>query len=150
MATCLQRASAGDAAAVRDLVRAAYARWVPVIGREPAPMLADYDQAVRDHIVDMLFVDGQLTGVIELVVEPECVFIENVAVRPDAAGKGHGRALMAHAAEIARVAGRERLRLATNALMTRNIAFYQRLGYAVDGKETLDDREIVYMSNVVV
>jgi N-acetylglutamate synthase-like GNAT family acetyltransferase len=149
MATCLRRASTGDAAAVRDLVRAAYAQWVPIIGREPAPMLADYDHAVRNHIVDMLFVDGQLTGVIELVVEPECVFIENVAVRPDAAGKGHGWALMAHAAKIARMAGRERLRLCTNALMTRNIAFYQRLGYAVDRKETLDDREIVYMTAVV-
>lgn len=30
-----------DAIAIRALVRAAYARWVPVIGREPRPMQAD-------------------------------------------------------------------------------------------------------------
>ncbi|RVC49448.1 GNAT family N-acetyltransferase, partial [Mesorhizobium sp. M00.F.Ca.ET.038.03.1.1] len=31
-------AEAADAAAIRDIVRAAYAKWVPVIGREPLPM----------------------------------------------------------------------------------------------------------------
>ena len=149
MATCWRRAGAGDAAAVRGLVLAAYAKWVPIIGREPQPMLADYDNAVRNHIVDMLFVEGQLTGVLELVIEPDCVFIENVAVRPDAVGKGHGGALMAHAAEFARAAGRDRLRLCTNTLMTENIALYQHLGYAVERTETLDDREIVYMNAVV-
>ena len=43
-----------DASAVRELTRTAYAKWVPVIGREPKPMGADYDRAVRDHIVDLL------------------------------------------------------------------------------------------------
>ena len=36
-----------DAHIVRALVRSAYAKWVPVIGREPLPMVADYDRAVR-------------------------------------------------------------------------------------------------------
>ena len=30
-----------DAEAIRDLVRAAYAKWVPLIGREPMPMKED-------------------------------------------------------------------------------------------------------------
>ncbi|HZY55656.1 MAG TPA: GNAT family N-acetyltransferase, partial [Reyranella sp.] len=34
-------AAPGDAAAIRALVRAAYAKWVPVLGREPRPMQAD-------------------------------------------------------------------------------------------------------------
>ena len=37
----LRRAVADDAAAVRVLTREAYAKWVPVIGREPLPMRAD-------------------------------------------------------------------------------------------------------------
>jgi GNAT superfamily N-acetyltransferase len=85
--------------------------------------------------------------VIELVVEPECVLIENVAVRPDQAGKGHGRALMAHAVEVARSIGRKRLRLYTNQLMAKNISLYQCLGYAIDRQETAPDgRQIVHMS----
>jgi N-acetylglutamate synthase-like GNAT family acetyltransferase len=143
----LRRATPDDAAAVRVLVRAAYAKWVPVLGREPKPMTADYDQAVRNHIVDLLFADGRLAAVIELVVEPECVLIENVAVRPDQTGKGRGQALMAHAVEVARSIGRKRLRLYTNRLMAENISLYQRLGYAIDREEaTPDGRQIVHMS----
>jgi GNAT superfamily N-acetyltransferase len=110
-------------------------------------MLADYDRAIRDHIVDLLFLDERLTGVIELVVEPRCILIENVAVQPDLAGRGHGRALMAHATEVARTMGHKRLRLYTNSLMTENITLYRRLGYAVDQEETTPDgRRIVHMS----
>jgi N-acetylglutamate synthase-like GNAT family acetyltransferase len=143
----LRRATPDDAAAVRALVRAAYAKWVPVIGREPQPMTADYEHAVRNHIVDLLFVDDELTALIELVVEPDCVLIENVAVRPDQAGRGHGQALLAHAAEVARSKGRKRLRLYTNRLMAENIALYRRLGYAIDRDETTPDgRQVVHMS----
>ena len=54
----LHRATPADAAAVRDLTRAAYTKWVPLLGRELKPMTADYDVAVRDHIVGMLYVGG--------------------------------------------------------------------------------------------
>lgn len=113
-------------------------------------MLADYDLAVRHHIVDLLLTDDELTAVIELVVEPECVLIENVAVRPERAGRGHGRFLMVHAVEVARSQGRKRLRLYTNRLMAENIALYQRLGYAIDREEvTRDGRHLVQMSLVI-
>ena len=49
----LRPAEPADAAAIRDIVRAAYAGWVPVIGREPLPMRADYDKAVREHQFDL-------------------------------------------------------------------------------------------------
>jgi GNAT superfamily N-acetyltransferase len=146
----VRRATSADVAAVRALVRAAYAKWVPVIGREPLPMTVDYDRAVVDHIVDLLFVGDDLTGLIELVVEPSCLLIENVAVRPDQAGRGYGHALMQHAAEVARSKGVGRLRLYTNRLMAENIAFYQRLGYVIGREEiTSEGRHIVHMSAAV-
>jgi hypothetical protein len=78
----LRRATPDDAPAVRTPVRDARARWVPIMGREPKPMMADYDQIVRDHIVDLLFVDDRLTAVIEMAAQLECLLIESVAVRP--------------------------------------------------------------------
>jgi len=59
----LRRATPADATAVRDLTRAAYAKWVPVIGREPGPMNADYDLAIRDHMVDLLHLGSELTWI---------------------------------------------------------------------------------------
>ncbi len=56
-----------DAAAVRVLTREAYAKWVPVIGREPLPMRADHDEAVRQHRIDLAFLDGGLAGLIETI-----------------------------------------------------------------------------------
>ena len=61
-AQSISRAKPEDARAVQTLVRSAYAKWVPAIGREPLPMAADYDRAVRDHEIDLLQADGELIG----------------------------------------------------------------------------------------
>lgn len=44
-------ATLSDIDAIRMLVRA-YPKWIPVIRREPRPMLADHDAAVREHRID--------------------------------------------------------------------------------------------------
>ena len=53
----LRPAMLTDALPIRELTRNAYARWVPVIGREPKPMTADYAEAVRKHRIDLLYVE---------------------------------------------------------------------------------------------
>ena len=58
MATNLRRATLADATTIRDLTRQAYAKWVPLIGREPRPMTVNYDRAVVDHMIDLYEVDG--------------------------------------------------------------------------------------------
>jgi ribosomal protein S18 acetylase RimI-like enzyme len=139
-----------DAAAIRDLTREAYAKWVPLIGREPMPMVADYDEAVKHHRFDLLYVGGVLAALIETVDEGEQLLIENVAVRPGYQGRGLGSRLMAHAEEIARSLGRPRLRLYTNRAMTENIELYRKLGYRVDGEaEAFPGMFRVYMSKAL-
>jgi len=54
---------------ILELSRAAYAKWVPVIGCEPLPLTADYHQAVRQHIIDLHEEGGGLRALIEMVVE---------------------------------------------------------------------------------
>ena len=131
----LRRATPADAAAVRDLTRAAYARWVPLIGREPRPMTADYEVAVCDHMVDLLHVDNELAALIEMQPEGDHLLIVNVAVSPPFQGHGYGRALLVHAEELARSLGLEQVRLYTNASFTDNVKLYKRVGYQVDREE---------------
>ncbi|HVY15677.1 MAG TPA: GNAT family N-acetyltransferase [Rhodopila sp.] len=131
----LRRATPADAAAVRDLTRAAYAKWVPVIGREPKPMTADYEMAVREHVVDLLHLDSELVGLIEMRAGTDHLLIVNVAVSPAHQGRGYGRALLAHAEEFARSRGLEDVRLYTNGKFTDNVSLYKRVGYRVDREE---------------
>lgn len=67
----LRQALGTDASAIRDLTREAYAKWVPVIGREPKPMTADYAEALRKHRIDLLYLDGKLAALIETNSEPD-------------------------------------------------------------------------------
>lgn len=78
----LRRALAADAADIRALTRSAYAKWVPVIGREPLPMLANYDEAIRNHRIDLLLVGEGLAGLIETAQKDDHLLIVNVAVAP--------------------------------------------------------------------
>ncbi len=131
----VRRATIADAAAVRELTRAAYAKWVPLLGREPRPMTADYEASVRNHLVDLLSVDGEATALIEMAPTADHLLIVNVAVAPAHQGRGFGRALMAHAEEVTRSLGLGEVRLYTNALFAENLRLYSRLGYRVEHEE---------------
>jgi len=133
----LRRAGPADAPAIRQLTRDAYARWVQLIGREPKPMTADYDAALRNHRFDLLYVDGVLAGLIEMVDEGDTLLVENVAIAPALQRRGFGSKLMAHAEDIACAIGLYRIRLYTNKQFAGNIRLYWRLGYQVDGETDL-------------
>jgi ribosomal protein S18 acetylase RimI-like enzyme len=142
----MRRAEAGDAPAVRALTRQAYAKWVPLIGREPKPMQADYDEAVRKHRIDLLHVDGKLAALIETIDEPDHLLIENVAVSPDFQKRGLGAKLMAHAEALAAAMRYSEVRLYTNKLFAENVALYLKLGYQVDREEVIPAGTVVHMS----
>lgn len=125
----LRRAAPADSAAARDLTREAYAKWVPLIGREPLPMRADYDRAVVEHLIDLWEERGELLALIETIPEADHLLIENLAVRPEAQGRGLGGRLLRHAEALARSLGFLELRLYTNAMFAENIVFYARRGF---------------------
>jgi N-acetylglutamate synthase-like GNAT family acetyltransferase len=132
-----RRATFADAADVRALTRAAYAKWVPLIGREPKPMTADYERAVSEHVIDLYEQGGELLGLVEMIPQPDHLLIENIAVRPDQQGKGLGDILLQHAEGHARTLGIGETRLYTNAMFAANLAFYAKRGYSEFRRETL-------------
>ena len=145
----LRQALGTDASAIRDLTREAYAKWVPVIGREPKPMTADYTEAIKKHRFDFLYVNGELAALIETVGCSDHLLIENVAVSPSFQGKGYGRMLMAHAEKLAASSNFETVKLYTNKLFVENVQLYIRLGYRVDREEEVKGGTAVHMSKQV-
>jgi GNAT superfamily N-acetyltransferase len=112
-------------------------------------MTADYDTAIRDHLVDLLELDGELAALIEMRPEADHLLIVNIAVLPALQGHGYGRALLAHAEDLARSLGVGDVRLYTNGRFTENLNLYERVGYRVDREETSDLGVTVYMSKLL-
>jgi GNAT superfamily N-acetyltransferase len=127
----LRRARPEEEAALRDLVRAAYAHYVPRIGREPMPMTDDYQARIAAGEAWLLLRDADqaLIGALVLVDEPDALLLDNVAILQQEQGKGHGPALISFAEQEAVRRGYRSLRLFTNVKMTENMALYARLGF---------------------
>jgi ribosomal protein S18 acetylase RimI-like enzyme len=141
----LRRARPEDAAAIAGLVNRAYEKYLPRIGRPPAPMLADYPDVIRRHEVWAAEADGAIIAVLVLIPENDVLLIDNIAVDPARQAAGLGRRLMAFAESEAQRQGFAALRLYTNEKMTENIAFYTRLGYRETGRDVLRGLYVVHM-----
>lgn len=125
----IRTATEGDAAPMRAIARAAYAKYVPRIGREPSPMVADYEAAVAANHAVVIEADGSIRGYMIAWPEPDAYFIENIGVDPECQGAGLGRRLIDHAVLQADHLGLPALRLYTNALMTENLSMYAHIGF---------------------
>ena len=115
----IRGATADDAARMRAIARAAYAKYVPRIGREPSPMVADYEAAVAANHAVVIEAAGNILGYMIAWPEADAYFIENIGVDPECQGGGLGRRLIDHAVSQADRLGLPALRLYTNALMSR-------------------------------
>ena len=112
-------------------------------------MRADHIAALREHLVDLLYVEGQLAALIEMIPAADHLLIENVAVLPALQGRGLGRRLMAHAEALAVSLGLREVRLYTNKKFASNLELYRRLGYRVDCEEPFMGGTTVYISKLV-
>jgi ribosomal protein S18 acetylase RimI-like enzyme len=130
----IRLARADEVDAIRELVRRAYAIYIPRIGDEPAPMRADYEALVHDGAVTVAVERRTIVGVLVLQPHPDELLLENVAVAPAAQGRGIGRALIAFAEQRARELNLRKVTLYTNAEMTENLALYRRLEFVEVGR----------------
>ncbi len=141
----IRQAAADDLDRVREIVEAAYTKYVPRIGRRPAPMDDDYGKRLQDGALFVLEDAGAVTGV--LVIEPRAdhLVVHNVAVDPAHQGAGFGLRLMVFAEDQARAQGLFELRLFTNEKMTENVALYRHLGFEVTHRVEEDGYRRVYL-----
>jgi ribosomal protein S18 acetylase RimI-like enzyme len=141
----IRKAVLDDAKLVSAITDAAYAKYVPLMGRKPQPMTADYQQILAEHPVWIMWVGEQPAGVLVLMHEPEAMLIYSVAIAPEYQKRGLGQRMLAWAEAEARAADYDTIRLFTNALMEANIALYTRLGYVETRREPFHQLTIVHM-----
>jgi N-acetylglutamate synthase-like GNAT family acetyltransferase len=139
-----------DAPAISALIDAAYVIYVPRIGYQPSPMLDDYSALISQGVVHVLEETGEITGVVVLVPEDQAMLLHNVAVRPDAQGRGLGRILLTFAETKAREAGYDVIRLYTNEAMIENQAIYKHGGYVETHRSEANGSHRVYMAKQLV
>ncbi|KAL4937948.1 acyl-CoA N-acyltransferase [Aspergillus oleicola] len=137
---------------IQTLSVAAFTKYIPLIGRRPAPMDVDYHALLStpETAVYVLALttgtdtapegDIQVLGAITLTTPPLSSFlhVNNLLVDPESQGRGYGRLLLEFAESKAREAGREAVTLATHVQMVNNIRFYLNVGFKETGRETVD------------
>ncbi|MEU6593567.1 GNAT family N-acetyltransferase [Streptomyces sp. NPDC046881] len=122
-------ARAEDVPAVKAVTDAAYHPYIARIGVVPQPMEADH---AADVAAGKVFVTGEpVVGLVVVEVFADHLFLDSIAVRPDAHGTGVGRRLLRFVDARARALGLDEIRLYTNALMWENQKIYPRYGYEV-------------------
>jgi ribosomal protein S18 acetylase RimI-like enzyme len=142
----IRRATPDDADRISAIARAAYVKYVPRIGREPAPMVADF--ATRIAVGHAIVVeDGEgVKGYMISWPEADAYFIDNIAVDPKHQGEGLGRYLIEYAATEADRLRLPTVRLYTNVAMTENLAIYARIGFVETHRAMEDGFQRAYLS----
>ena len=145
----IHRARPEDSPFIREIANDAYRPYVKRIGREPAPMIADFAALIIAGEVWVAVDFAEILGYIVMRPNAKTLHIENVAVSPPRHGEGVGKALLEFAeAEAVRV-GIPRLDLYTNAKMRENLALYPRLGWIETARRTEGGFERVYFEKIV-
>jgi ribosomal protein S18 acetylase RimI-like enzyme len=147
----IRAAVAADAAAAAAIVDAAYAKYVPRIGRKPGPMLDDHAARIAAGQAFVFEDAGTVVGWLVLIDVREAegddhLMLDNIAVLPERAGQGIGHALMRFTEVEAQSRGYAELRLYTNVMMTENIAMYGRAGWAETRRATVNGRHTVFFT----
>lgn len=138
-------AQADDAPAIRALLEAAYAVYVPRMGRLPVTMDGDLGATVQNDLVWVVTEGAGLLAALHLRLRPDHLFIEDIAVRPDRQRRGIGKRLLAFAEEEGRRRGHGEIRLFTNATMVENAGLYAGLGYREYRREPVRGTDVIYM-----
>ena len=123
--------------------------YIERIGRQPGPMLEDYDEVIRRSQVHVAIADGRVVGAIVLQVTEEGFYVDNVSVRPAVKGQGVGRLLLKLAETEARRQGYASLYLATHERMTENRALYARAGYVEYGRRVVNGYPRVFFRKAI-
>ena len=147
--TGIRKATSFDLPEIETCAIAAYTLYVERIGREPAPMVADFSTLIEKGHLYVAHEDGQVVGFVVFYASQDHVHLENVAVTPGFQGRGIGTRLIRFVEQQAQQDGYTRIELYTNAKMSENLGFYPRLGYQQFDRRVEDGFDRLYFSKTL-
>ncbi|MFF7280132.1 GNAT family N-acetyltransferase [Streptomyces griseorubiginosus] len=125
----IRPAGTADVPAVKAVTDAAYEHYIERIGLVPQPMRRDHAANVA---AGQVYVTGDpVVGLVVIEERADHLYLDNIAVRPDAQGQGVGGRLLRFVEAHARALGLPEVRLYTNAKMWENQEIYPKFGYEV-------------------
>lgn len=139
-----------DLPAIKDCAKAAYEMYVDRIGKEPAPMQANFPIQLKTHSIDVYISRGDVVGYVVYQVQGQKMLLENVAVHPLHAGNRYGLQLIQHVEQIAASQQIATVFLCTNEAMTENLLMYSKLGYTETHRLEEDGFKRVYFEKSVL
>ncbi|MFK7854731.1 MAG: GNAT family N-acetyltransferase [Granulosicoccus sp.] len=114
---------------MKDCAKAAFEPYVERIGKEPAPMQADFISHIKNEQIFVFEQDNDVLAYAVFYRQDDHVFLENIAVHPLHAGKGYGTQLLFFIEQCALDWNLPRIELYTHVKMVESIALYHSLGY---------------------
>ncbi len=125
----IRLAIADDLIDVQSCARVSYSKYVERMGREPAPMVADFANQIGLSQVYIALYKSLFAGYAVFYPEGDHLHLESVAVVPSYAGQGIGKILIEYVEKAARDNCLNAVELYTNEVMTENLTMYPKLGY---------------------
>ena len=139
----IRRAGADDAAAIADVLYAAFAEYQAIY--TPGGFAATTPPAdrIRERLPEgpvWVAVENEaIVGTVAAVHKGEGMYVRSMAILPTARGQGIGALLLSEIEHAAREAGAHYLYLSTTPFLTRAIRLYERWGFerSADGPTDL-------------
>jgi GNAT superfamily N-acetyltransferase len=130
MTTTFRKAIPADVPLVASIVDRCYEHYIPVLGgQKPRPMTDDHLARIERGETYLIEDDETEVGVTSMHPADGALHIFNIAILPEAQGRGLLRQVFAFAEDLARAIQAPKLTLFTNALMERNRTIYEHVGF---------------------
>lgn len=148
----IRLATVDDYDAVVDCVKAAFTKWIDIIGMKPMALTADYHDLINRGVTYVI--DGsqsaELAGLVIIYPVDDSLYVDTIGVNPAYQKHGLGRRLLTFAEEKAREAGLTKMTLVTNALQLSNQDYYRKNGYVETHREILEPGRVgVWMAKTL-
>jgi len=155
----IRNARPEDADRIQQIAHNAYSHYRSRMDRDPAPMLADFNNHIKIDTVFVISVEGEgegedegegegdntINGYAILIENDDGWLLDNLAIDPNAQKSGMGKALVEHCEGFLKYLNVAKYRLYTNVAMHESLAWWLSLGFEETDRRLESGFNRIYM-----